>query len=68
MTDSTSTQRTHRYLRIAIGGIVVVIVVAMLLEVPSVGWLPSVSHYSSDGSRVRRNPRSRKWPRQRRER
>lgn len=45
MTDSTSTQRTHRYLRLAIGGTVVVIFVAMLLEVPSVGWLSSVSDY-----------------------
>ena len=45
MTESTSTQRTHRYLRLAIGGMVVVIFVAMLLEVPSVGWLSSVSDY-----------------------
>ena len=45
MTDSTSAQRTHRYLRIAIGGTVVVILVAVLREVPAVGWLPSVSDY-----------------------
>lgn len=45
MTDSTSTQRTHRYLRLAIGGTVVVIFVAMLVAVPSVGWLPSISDY-----------------------
>lgn len=45
MTDSTSTQRTHRYLRIAIGGTVVVIFTAMLLEVPSAGLLSSVSDY-----------------------
>jgi hypothetical protein len=43
--DSTSTQRTHRYLRLAIGGTVVVIFVAMLVAVPSVGWLPSISDY-----------------------
>lgn len=45
MTDSTSTQRTHRYLRLAIGGAVVVIFVAVAVEVPSVGWLPSISDY-----------------------
>ncbi|SFS14330.1 hypothetical protein SAMN04487846_2899 [Microbacterium sp. cf046] len=45
MTDSTSTQRTHRYLRIAIGGTVVVILVAMLFAVPTVGWLASISDY-----------------------
>lgn len=45
MTDSTSTQRTHRYLRLAIGGTVVVIFVAMLAAVPSVGWLSSISDY-----------------------
>jgi len=43
--DSTSTERTHRYLRLAIGGTVVVIIVSILLTVPSVGWLPSVSDY-----------------------
>lgn len=42
---STSTQRTHRYLRLAIGGTVVVILVAMLFAVPVVGWLPSISDY-----------------------
>lgn len=46
MTGSTSTQRTHRYLRLAIGGMVLVILLAMLLEVPSAGWLSSVSHYA----------------------
>jgi hypothetical protein len=45
MADPTSTQRTHRYLRLAIGGVVVVIFAAMLIEVPAVGWLPSVSDY-----------------------
>jgi hypothetical protein len=45
MTDSTSTQRTHRYLRLAIGGAVVVIFVTVAVEVPSVGWLPSISDY-----------------------
>jgi len=44
-TSSTSTQRTHRYLRLAIGGTVVVIAVAVLLAVPEVGWLASVSDY-----------------------
>ncbi|WP_314504776.1 hypothetical protein [uncultured Microbacterium sp.] len=44
-TDSTSTQRTHRYLRLAIGGTVVVIFVAVLAAVPAVGWLASVSDY-----------------------
>ena len=45
MSDSTSTQRTHRYLRLAIGGTVVVIFVAMLTAVPIVGWLASISEY-----------------------
>jgi H+/Cl- antiporter ClcA len=45
MNDSTSTQRTHRYLRIAIGGTVVVIFAAMLAAVPTVGWLASISDY-----------------------
>ena len=45
MSDSTSTQRTHRYLRLAIGGTVVVIFVAMLAAVPTVGWLASISDY-----------------------
>jgi hypothetical protein len=44
-TSSTSTQRTHRYLRLAIGGTVLVIAVAVLLAVPEVGWLPSLSDY-----------------------
>ena len=43
--DSTSTQRTHRYLRLAIGGAVVVILVSILITVPTVGWLPSISDY-----------------------
>jgi hypothetical protein len=45
MAASTSTQRTHRYLRLAIGGTVVVIFVAMLAVVPQVGWLASISDY-----------------------
>jgi len=45
VSDSTSTQRTHRYLRLAIGGTVVVIFVAMLTAVPIVGWLASISEY-----------------------
>ncbi len=45
MIDSTSTQRTHRYLRLAIGGTAVVIFVAMLTAVPIVGWLASISEY-----------------------
>jgi hypothetical protein len=45
VTASTSTQRTHRYLRLAIGGTVVVIAVAILFAVPTAGWLPSISDY-----------------------
>jgi len=45
ISPSTSAQRTHRYLRLAIGGTVVVIGVAILLAVPVVGWLPSISDY-----------------------
>ncbi|GAA3215943.1 hypothetical protein [Microbacterium terregens] len=43
--ESTSAQRTHRYLRLGIGGTLVVILVAILLTVPTVGWLPSLSDY-----------------------
>lgn len=42
---STSTQRTHRYLRLAIGGTALIILVAILFAVPDVGWLPSISDY-----------------------
>jgi hypothetical protein len=42
---STSTQRTHRYLRLAIGGTVVIVFVAILLVVPGAGWLSSISDY-----------------------
>ena len=42
---STSLQRTYRYLRIGVAGTVVVIFVSVLLAVPAVGWLTSVSDY-----------------------
>ncbi|MCR2810982.1 MULTISPECIES: hypothetical protein [unclassified Microbacterium] len=42
---STSTQRTHRYLRLGIGGTLVVLLIAIILTVPTVGWLPSLSDY-----------------------
>ena len=42
---STSLQRTYRYLRIGVAGTVVVIFVSVLLAVPVVGWLTSVSDY-----------------------
>ncbi len=42
---STSTQRTHRYLRLAIGGTVVVVFVAIAFAVPAAGWLSSISDY-----------------------
>lgn len=46
MTDgSTSLQRTYRYLRIAIVGAVVVVFTAIATTLPSVGLLPSISHY-----------------------
>jgi len=45
VTDSTSTQRTHRYLRLATGGTVAVIFAATLVAVPTVGWLFSISDY-----------------------
>lgn len=38
-------QRTYRYLRIAISGMVVVIFVAVGVTIPVVGVLPSLSHY-----------------------
>lgn len=45
VSDSTSTQRTHRYLRLAIGGTVVIILISIALTVPAVGWLASISDY-----------------------
>jgi hypothetical protein len=48
MTDrdaSTSLQRTYRYLRLAIAGAVVVVFAAILVTMPRVGLLPSISHY-----------------------
>lgn len=42
---STSTQRTHRYLRLAIGGTVIVVFAAILFAVPASGWLTSISDY-----------------------
>ena len=42
---STSLQRTYRYLRIAIVGAVVVVFTAIATTLPSVGLLPSISHY-----------------------
>jgi hypothetical protein len=44
-TRTTSPQRTYRYLRIAIAGTVVVILVAIGVTIPVVGVLPSLSHY-----------------------
>ncbi len=42
---STSLQRTYRYLRLAIAGSVVVVFAAILVTMPRVGLLPSLSHY-----------------------
>lgn len=42
---TTSTQRTYRYLRVAISGTVAVIFIAVLVTIPRVGLLPSLSHY-----------------------
>lgn len=44
--QTTSLQRTYRYLRIAVAGTVVVIFVAVAVTIPVVGVLPSLSHYS----------------------
>ncbi|WP_139230913.1 hypothetical protein [Microbacterium sp. cf046] len=43
--QTTSLQRTYRYLRIAVTGTVVVIFVAVGVTIPIVGVLPSLSHY-----------------------
>ena len=43
--QTTSLQRTYRYLRIAVTGTVVVIFVAVAVTIPVVGVLPSLSHY-----------------------
>lgn len=45
MSQSTSPERTHRYLRLAIGGTVVVIFAAVLAAVPAFGWLSAISDY-----------------------
>lgn len=42
---TTTLQRTYRYLRIATAGTVVVILVAVVVAIPVVGLLPSISHY-----------------------
>ena len=41
---TTSLQRTYRYLRLAIAGAVVVVFTAVLVAMPAVGLLPSLSH------------------------
>lgn len=43
--QTTSLQRTYRYLRMAVSGTVVVIFVAVAVTIPVVGVLPSLSHY-----------------------
>lgn len=45
LATTTSLQRTYRYLRIAIAGSVVVVFAAILVTMPRVGLLPSISHY-----------------------
>ncbi|RLK52973.1 hypothetical protein [Microbacterium telephonicum] len=42
---ATSTQRTYRYLRLAIAGSVVAVFTSVLVAMPVVGLLPSISHY-----------------------
>lgn len=42
---ATSTQRTYRYLRVAIAGSVVAVFASVLTAMPVVGLLPSLSHY-----------------------
>ena len=44
-TQTTSLQRTYRYLRIGLAGTVVVIFVSVAVAIPVVGLLPSISHY-----------------------
>jgi len=44
-TRTTSPQRTYRYLRMAISGSVVVVFTSILVTMPIVGLLPSLSHY-----------------------
>lgn len=43
--QSTSLERTYRYLRIGIAGTTVVILVSVLVAVPGTGWLTSLSAY-----------------------
>ena len=43
--ETTSLQRTYRYLRIGLAGTVVVIFVSVAVAIPVVGLLPSISHY-----------------------
>lgn len=45
LNTTTSLQRTYRYLRIAIAGSVVVVFAGILVTMPRVGLLPSISHY-----------------------
>lgn len=44
-TPITSLRRTYRYLRIAVAGSVVVVFTAIGVAIPTVGLLPSISHY-----------------------
>ena len=43
--ETTSLQRTYRYLRIGLAGTVVLIFVSVAVAIPVVGLLPSISHY-----------------------
>jgi hypothetical protein len=43
--ETTSLQRTYRYLRIGLAATVVVIFVSVAVAIPVVGLLPSISHY-----------------------
>ena len=45
MTDSSSLQRTYRYLRMSIAGAVVVIFTGVAIAASQIGWLPSISAY-----------------------
>ncbi len=42
---STSLERTYRYLRIGIAGMVVVIFASIAVAIPAAGWLTSISDY-----------------------
>ncbi|WP_143024945.1 hypothetical protein [Microbacterium sp. cf332] len=52
MPDVSTSQRTYRYLRLALAGAPVALLLSVLFAMPDVGVLPSVSHYFYTSART----------------